>query len=558
MRLEGMFSRRFPAALAVLGACAAFAAAPATAARPGLAPAYPELLTTPHFQIHYTGAGPLPPGPPTPNPERIVHQTASDLGALAEQAYATIVTGWGYPAPLDDGDGKIDVWVQDLAAGTLGSATADGVGNTSTGWIAIDVAYATSQQVIAHELFHLVQFAVWIPADAWLLEGTAEWAGFAADGYKPLSGTLADTLAAPDMSLDCVTDACGDDGYETGGYSRWSFFEYMSERFGATFVKDVFARGATLADPAQTGVSLLASTLESKGKTLGDVFTDYTSAHVAGGYEVTGLKGVPPATYATIPTGTVTGALPIQRVSVNHLAARYLKLTRAGSDTGLCHSATLALTVALPAGIGARPSFYSSSLGGGAVPLTINGTTASLSVPWNTCSASPYGYLSLPNPTLTSDAQVFTVSGSLTVDTSTVVTTSSPPAALFTGTTVASPTTSVAPSIFVYGAQIVRVSAADRMVRLIVFSSGPGLLRAAVGQTDLGTDQLRAGNNDVRFRLPPSAVAALRTALRIRAAGSVLTLTSLSTQGAAGTKLARKLVVITPPKRARTSALRPS
>lgn len=553
MRLEGMFSRRFPAALAVLGACAAFAAAPANAVRPGLAPAYPDVLTTTHFQIHYTGELSTP-----ANPNRILHQTAGDLGALAERAYATIVTGWGYPAPLDDGDGKIDVWVQDLAPGILGSATADGVGNTSTGWIAIDVAYATSPQVIAHELFHLIQFAVWIPADNWLLEGTAEWAGFAADGYKPLTGTLADTLAAPDMSLDCVTSACGNNAYEANGYSRWPFFEYMSARFGITFVKDVFARGATLADPGQTGVGLLASTLVTKGKTLGDVFTDYTSAHVAGGYEVTGLKGLPPATYATIPTGTVTGALPVQRVSVNHLAARYLKLTRGASGASTCYAATLALAVALPAGIGAKPFFYSSSLGTTAVPLTVSGSTASLSVPWNTCSGSPDGYLSLPNPTLASDAQVFTVSGSLTLDTSTVVTTSSPPAPLFTGTTVASPTASVAPSIFVYGAQIVRVSATDRMVRLIVFSSGPGLLRAAVGQTDLGTDQLRAGNNDVRFRLPPSAVASLRTALRAGSAGPVLTLTSLSTAGAAGTKLARKLVVITPPTRARTSALRHS
>lgn len=553
MRLKGMFSRRFPAALAVLGACATFAAAPATAARPGLAPSYPDLLTTTHFQIHYTGELSTP-----ANPNRILHQTAGDLGALAERAYATIVTGWGYPAPLDDGNGKIDVWVQDLSAGTLGSATKDGAGNTSTGWIAIDVAYATSQQVIAHELFHLIQFAVWIPADAWLLEGTAEWAGFAADAYKPLSGTLADTLAAPDMSLDCVTSACGNGGYDIGGYSRWSFFEYVSERFGATFVKDVLARGATLADPTQKGVGLLGSTLVAKGKTLGDIFTDYTSAHAAGGYEVTGLKGLSPATYATIPTGAVTGALPVQRVSVNHLAARYLKLTRGAPGTSTCYVATLALTVALPAGIGARPFFYSSSLGSAAVPLTVSGSTASLSVPWNTCSGSPDGYLSLPNPTLTSDSQVFTVSGSLSVDTNTIATTSSPPAALFTGPTVASPATSVAPSIFVYGAQIVRVSAADRMVRLIVFSSGPGLLRASVGDTVLGTEELRAGNNDVRFRLPPSAVAALRKALSIRAASSVLTLTSVSTQGATGTKVARKLVVTTPPKRARTSALRPA
>ena len=50
------------------------------------------------------------------------------------------------------------------------------------------------------------------------------------------------------------------------------------------------------------------------------------------------------------------------------------------------------------------------------MPLPINGNTASLAVPWDTCLGGHDGYLSLPNPSLTSDAQVFVVSGSLTVD----------------------------------------------------------------------------------------------------------------------------------------------
>ena len=66
------------------------------------------------------------------------------------------------------------------------------------------------------------------------------------------------------------------------------------------------------------------------------------------------------------------------------------------------------------------------------------------------------------------------------------------------------------PTIFVYGAQIVRVSTADRMVRLIVFSTGDGQLQARPATKNLGTYQLRAGNNDMRFKLPQSIVNALR------------------------------------------------
>lgn len=526
----------------LLGALAAFAASPAAASRPV---GYPELITTQHFQIHYIGD--------SGNPNRILHQKAGDLAALAEQAYSTI-TGWGYPPPLDDGDGKIDVWVQDLSSsGSLGDAVPDGSGTTSSGWLDIDLGSALSEHVIAHELFHLVEMGIWIPPDGWLSEGAAEWAGFRADGFAATQGSL----AAPDMSLDCATNACGNTAYEVGGYSRWAFFEYLNERFGNTIVKEIFDGGAALGNPATPSVTLLSAALTARGATLGGVFTDYTAANVSGNYQITALKGLAPTTYSTTSTGTVTAALPVQRVAVNHLAARYLAFTRgAPASTGPCYAATLSLTVALPSGLGAQPYFSSSSVGSAPVPLTLSGTTASLSVPWDTCSGGPAGYLSLPNPSLASDSQAFTVSGSLSVDTSTPVTSTLPPASLVTGPFVAVPTADVPPALFVYGPQLIRVSPADRRVRLIVFSSGPGKLRAAVGGTSLGSAALRPGNNDVSFRLPRSTIDALRRAAGARSASPLLTLTSLSTQGVTGVRVTRRLVV-TPSPRPRTRASSP-
>ena len=165
----------------------------------------------------------------------------------------------------------------------------------------------------------------------------------------PFGVSLPASYAAPDLSLDCVGDACGNDLYEIGGYSRWTFFQYLSERFGTTFARDVLATGAALADPAQTGAQLLAATLAARGTTLGDVFNDYTAVHAAARYAPAALQGVPPAAHSSLASGSATGALPVQRIPVNHLASRYLRLTR-GSGPGPCWAATLSLTVALPAG----------------------------------------------------------------------------------------------------------------------------------------------------------------------------------------------------------------
>ena len=119
-----------------------------------------------------------------------------------------------------------------------------------------------------------------------------------------------------------------------------------------------------------------------------------------------------------------------------------------------------------------------------------------------------------------------------------------------------SPSGEVAPAILVYGAQVVRVSAATRAVRLIVFSSGPGKLEAAFGNSPLGTFALRSGNNDVRLRLPASAVNALRKTASARAAASSLRLTSVSTEGARGATVVRKVTVTKPKPKSKSKKRR--
>lgn len=513
---------------------AALWAQPASAARIlGL----PETLTTPHFQIHFTG-DPLAAGP-------ITHQKAGNLAGNLERAYSTVVSDWGYPAPLNDGDGLIDVYIADLTPiEVLGLAFPETGAAQTWGYLHMDDGATNLPSVAMHEFFHLVQYGIWAYMDPYLLEASAEWAGFRFIGFplavdlgEPEPVPLLDTVGLPDMSLTCGGDACGTTDYERMGYSRWHFFEYLTERFGGSTVNDLFQQGKTVNDPALLGGDLLAQMLSAKGVSLADVFHDWTVANMTGTYTATGLKGIKPPAYSTTLTGNSSGTLATQKIPVNHLAARYVAFRRGtGTSDGACYAATLNVSVTVPSGLGSRPVFNWTAAGSPAIPLALSGTTASLSVPWDTCSWADAGLVSLPNPSVAVDAALFTVSGSITVDKQTLATSTPPPAGAYTGPTVPSPNGEEPPSIAVYGPETLRVSKKKRVVRIVVFSSGSGKLNAQLGSLSLGTRALRTGNNDLRFTLP-------RSVTRSLAATSRLTFTSVATNGTRGATVTRKLVL---------------
>jgi hypothetical protein len=339
------------------------------------------------------------------------------------------------------------------------------------------------------------------------------------------------------MSLSCSGDACGLDQYERGGYSRWHFYQYLTERHGNGVVKAIFDKGKELNDPAMPATDLLSQTLMSQGSTLADTFVDWTVVNLSGSYQAAGLKGIEPTTTSTTPTGNVTGPLPTQTVAVNHLAARYLAFTRGAlGSTGPCYAATLNLSVSFPSGLGARPFFRWSTPDSPAIPLSVSGSTATLSLPWDTCTWDERGLLVLQNPSTSVDAALFDVSGSLTVDKSRLATSTPPPKGTYEGPTVPALAAEVAPTIAVYGPETLRVSKKKRLLRLVVFSSGSGQLEANVGGSALGLRTLRAGNNDLRFTLPKSLA-------RTLASRRILRVTSLAGSGERGASLTRRLLV---------------
>lgn len=534
-----------------------------------------KALAGDHFVVEYTSS--------RTSSAAITDGQAGDILAFAEQAYAA-ETALGYTVPGDGsfgGDSRIDIRIDPLPSGVLGVTNWDAWVSPATSWIELnssDPSNAFTLDVVAHELFHVVQMNIWLPSsesDFWLLEGAAEWLGYRIDGFPTWS--LDDIDGDWSMSLDCrntvSTTPCDlIDDFKGNGYTRWPFFEYLYERYGADAISGIFQQGAGGGVNATTALS---RELAAKGGSLADFYTDWAVANVTGGYQVKELQSIAPSVYSSIDAGTLaslnlttkvgapkvtSGATPPLNVPVNHLGVRYVKIERgnaAAPDTP-CYAATLKLNVTVPSGTGAKPYFWWSQKAKdgtnlqSAQALSISGGTASITVPWDTCQwDSTPAYLILANPSTNVDAATFGISGTLTVDRNTEATPTAPPDPVkLHGTPVDTPTSGGGdggdvPQVAVFGPQVLRIAPDARQIRLIVQSDGSGQLKAALGSLTLGTKTLRAGGNDLRFTLPTKALKGIR---RVSAAASVLTLTPMSSGGAAGKPITRQVVVQAPRK----------
>jgi hypothetical protein len=525
----------------------------------------PTELSSEHFKVHFSAdaSGCVN--------AVITQEKAGDLLGIAERAYA-LYSSWGYTTPVPDSslpaDTLVDISVDDFATEcvTYGSVEVtvprplgrwDGlitpVAPAGAGEIHLDFADGLEYHIVAHEVFHLFEDAVLTPGtDQWLQEGLAEWAAVRADSAV---GGLEQN---PDRTMDCVGSTCGDSEFDRNGYPGWMLFEYLAERFGDAKVKAVL--DAAAANPGWTGTRALSSVVQPTS--LGKLFEDYTTARLTGNFTSVVLAGVLPQTQGSIVVGSSSGAISPVTLAVNHLAVRFVDLAHGvDTDPGPCYSASLALKVVLPANVASTP-YYSANVKG-SVPqaFTVSGNTASLTVPWNTCGASPHAYVSLPNetndvdlPAIPRDGREFTISGTVTVDkTKPASASEAPPGVKVTGPVIQTPTTDPAPALTLHAPELIRVSAKTRLLRFIVFSSGDGTLKATLGSTWLGSAGLHAGNNDVRYVLPTQLLKSLR---KTSTPANVLTLTSFSPGGTQGASVTRRVAMqlvkkTTKPKRRR-------
>jgi hypothetical protein len=497
-------------------------------------------LSSDHFQIYWSrDVAPCPTA-------AISQEKAGEILGLAERAYA-LYSGWGYTTPAASVGISVDDFSIDCFAHgaiPLGTPTPHGRWDaiiTPGGSDEIHLSASTGLQysVIAHEVFHAFADAVAPGSDPWLQEGLAAWASVRA------SSAAGGLELNPGRTMDCVGSECGDSEFDRNGYPGWMLFEYLAERFTDPKVKSVL--DAAAANPGWTGTQVLSSVLQPLGPTLGKFFEDYTTARLTGNFSHAALAGVLPKTQASIVVASSSGAVSPVTLAVNHLAVRYVDLAHGlDTDTGPCYSAALALTVALPPLVASTPYYYANTKGAVAQPFSVSGNTASLTVPWNTCGASPHAYISLPNETNdvtppALDGREFTVSGTVSVDKSKPAAASEAPAGVkVIGPVVQTPATDPAPDLTLHAPELIRVSAKTRVLRFIVFSSGDGTLKATLGSTWLGSAGLHAGNNDVRFVLPTQL---LRTLHKTNTPDNVLMLTSYSPGGTQGASVTRRVAM---------------
>ncbi|HEY3018468.1 MAG TPA: hypothetical protein VGJ23_06530 [Gaiellaceae bacterium] len=511
-------------------------------------------LSSDHFTVHYSRDD-----ADSTCSNFITQEKAGDVLGMLERVYSLYTSappnGWGYPAPVDDGDSHVDISVDDfveacipygsIPVGTPGplsrwDALVAPIGSGADD-IHLDATKGLNYHVIAHELFHLIQDSITGGAavDQWLAEGTAEWAAVRADA------ALAGEEQNPDRTMDCVGSECGDTEFDKNGYPGWMLFQYLAEQYGDGKVKDVWTEAA--ANPGALGTTDLANILPIS---LATFFNDYTTARLTGNFKLALLAGSLPASYATAQVGDSTSSLLGTYAAVNHLAVRYIALKHGVDQGAPCYAATLTINVAIPPSVTSYPYYYANTNGASAQALSVSGSNASITVPWNTCAGSPDAYLSLPNDTLDKDGREFLVTGTVTVDKTKPASASEPPPPRsIIGSVIPAPTSDPAPSLKVYAPEVIRVSAKTRLLRFAVFASGDGTLQAALGSAGLGSAALRSGNNDIRFVLPKQLFAKLRA----KSASNLLELTSLSPSGSKGATVTRHVVLLAAkkPKRRR-------
>lgn len=176
----------------------AFGAVPPPPTRPFLQ----NSLSTAHFTVHYDSD--------KAQGDYLTQTQAGEVAALAEHALA-VETGWGYQAPVDDGDGRYDIYVVDLSAfpHTTFAWMPDAWTAPASG--SIDLAKTVAdgddlqQHAIAAAVFALIEFRYWVPlagseSEDWLVNGPALSSTTTPSPRRPAAGGSTRSTPQPSRS----------------------------------------------------------------------------------------------------------------------------------------------------------------------------------------------------------------------------------------------------------------------------------------------------------------------------------------------------------------------
>lgn len=232
-----------------------------------------NVIASAHFCVHYTTN--------FLSADRATEAQAQLTSDTFEFVYSKIVNGLKYRAPLNDGDGLLDVYLTDLSSkrqyGFCQTTTAS---RTSAAFCGVDndfdpadyggaPAINSLRVTAAHEFFHAVQFAYDAGDSDWFLEGTATWM------EEQIYPNINDYLQyVPDSQVQRPLRSTD----STAGFSVYGsviFWKFLSERFrDPNIVRQVW-NAAAVSTGTRNGLQSVAMVLRARKTTLPLEFARY-------------------------------------------------------------------------------------------------------------------------------------------------------------------------------------------------------------------------------------------------------------------------------------------
>jgi hypothetical protein len=346
------------------------------------------------------------------------------LNVFQNDVWAQEVTAMGYRAPKSDlssdnngsssadaTGAKFDVYLADLGDESLyGYCTTDDPhfdqGSTyhffdASSYCVVDNDFVASQfpthtplenleVTAAHEFFHAVQFAYDAADDQWFMESTATWMEdeIYPDVNDNLQYLVDGPLGKPLTPLDkgaTNSDPC------CHVYGDWIFFRFVSEKFNATLIQDMWDRADGSADTdgggGPDGVGPDDFSIQAVGRVLSSSnrggfrsnFADFgwmnRIARVPGVYDEGQANGYPqsPLT-SSANTLSHSNRSKSKSITLKHQANAYYEFKR---GSGLSSTAKLTLALNLPAkSSGAAASVLVFNKNGSISPFTLGITSS--------------------------------------------------------------------------------------------------------------------------------------------------------------------------------------
>ncbi|NTW98798.1 MAG: hypothetical protein HGB35_02500 [Geobacteraceae bacterium] len=302
-----------------------------------------------HFTVHYATTGADAP-PLVDSNSNGVPDWVETVAATFEDVYSGYSTRGYRPAPTTGA--PYDVYLRDLAPQSYYGLTTSGVRVSSTGfpnafssWMEIDNNFTDSiyktylysplqslQITAAHEYHHAVQYGYNYYFEIWYAEATSTWMEDELyDDVNQLYSYIPAWFNQSKLSLDTPESTS-----TGGGYGRWIFNRYLSEKRGSSMIRGAWEKVAGIASPGNNTDIPMAPVLDNLlsstyGSSLGNDFFGFAKRVYSRDWTThtseTGIIHVyaPVATYTAYPVNSGSG--PIPSVTLPHYSFAYYKFT---------------------------------------------------------------------------------------------------------------------------------------------------------------------------------------------------------------------------------------